>query len=657
MTYIREIQGLRAVAALLVAIYHIWFNRVSGGVDAFFVIAAFFMMASFVRIGTPGGRDVLRYYGATVRRVVPLAAVVILATVAGTLLFIPAIYWREFAFHGLASAVFVENWWLAWTGTDYLRLGLAVSPFQQMWALSLQMQYYLVLPLLLWIAAAFAARRGTSVRRAWGGLVVALMVASFAYNLWITDRNQPWAYFDSLARGWEYMLGAALALNIDRLPTIPRRAARVLGYACLAVLVTFAAVIPVGKSFPGVAALIPVMSTLGLIVAARSGADIAALTNRPVMAAGEISFSFYLWHWPLLVFWRSWTGTPEVGILPGLGIMALAGLLAWGTLRLFEAPVRRWPPLVARPVASIALGVVVMLPVLGAIYAWADANRAAIATAYARKAAFDRDPLNWAGHGGFVPDPLIARADVARAYADGCHQTITDPAVIECVYGVRDGAHTVVLAGGSHSLQWLPALQDLAPALDLRIVSVTKSSCVFLDARDPARVARAGAEFNLLDPDSCAAWNTAVLARVMALRPDLILTIATRGRGPDEAVPEIYRSLWAGLTGRGIKVLALRDNPWFPDDVADCVARHADDPAACDARRADLLNARDPAAGLAMPGLRFADFSDLICDDARCRATVGGLLVYRDEHHLTGSFVRAHGDRLGREIEAVIGRG
>nr|WP_265508030.1 acyltransferase [Paracoccus rhizosphaerae] len=391
----------------------IWFNRVSGGVDAFFVIAAFFLMTTFAKLGKPRGRDVLRYYGSTARRVCPLAAVVLLSTIAGTLLFVPQIHWREFAFHAFASTIFVENWWLAWSGADYLRQDLAVSPFQQMWALSLQMQYYLLLPLFLWAIAEFARWRDLGVRATWTAALGTLLAVSLAYSIWVTDRNQPWAYFDSFARGWEYMFGALLALYIDRLPKVTARHAKLIGYASLMVLMGFAAVIPVASSFPGIAALIPVLATSVLIASARAGADITPLTNRPILALGDISFSFYLWHWPLLIFWRHWTGETSVGLLPGTAIILIAGLLAWATLRLIETPFRRWPVLLSRPALSVVASALLMMPALCATYLWADANRDALRTAQAQLPNFSADPQAWAETDPIVPDPLLAKSDNA----------------------------------------------------------------------------------------------------------------------------------------------------------------------------------------------------------------------------------------------------
>ncbi|MBN9346890.1 MAG: acyltransferase, partial [Devosia sp.] len=146
--YLMEVQGLRTVAALLVAIYHIWLHRVSGGVDVFFVVAAYFLVAGLLRREPVGPRAILEYYGSTARRVVPAAALVIVSTIGAAYFLMPDALWSAQIVHALASILFFENWWLARESTDYLQGGLATSPFQQMWALSLQMQVYLVFPLL-----------------------------------------------------------------------------------------------------------------------------------------------------------------------------------------------------------------------------------------------------------------------------------------------------------------------------------------------------------------------------------------------------------------------------------------------------------------------------------------------------------------------------
>ncbi len=226
--------------------------------------------------------------------------------------------------------------------------------------------------------------------------------------------------------------------------------------------------------------------------------------------------------------------------------------------------------------------------------------------------------------------------------------------MVECTYGDLGSDRTLILIGGSHSLQWLPALEDIALKRGLRIVTMTKSSCIFFDATDPEHFIAAAKAYGLDDPESCLKWNRAARHRVMEVDPAAVLTIGTRGHGPDETVPGIFRSLWRDLAAADISVLALRDNPWFATDVVECVAEAADNPSTCDQPRAELLKPIDPGAGLDGPLLSFVDLSDLYCDSARCWVVRDGVLLYRDRHHLTASFVRRHASRLETEIAALI---
>lgn len=645
--YIPEIQGLRTVAALLVAVYHIWFDRVSGGVDAFFVIAAFFMMTSFARKPVLGPGDVLAYYAATLRRVAPTTALVVVATVAGSILFMPTVLWYETMLHAAASTVFMENWWLAISGADYLRQDIAASPFQQMWALSVQVQYYALLPLVMLAVAVLARRTGSEMRRAFTMALAALFGVSLAYSIVMTERNQPFAYFDTFARGWEYMVGALLALHIDKAARLPAAAMRAMGYACLAVLMGFAAMLPVANLFPGYAAFIPVLATAGLIVAARSGAVIAPLRWGPVLALGDISFAFYLWHWPLLIFLRMRTGVESVGLVEGLAVIAAAGLLAAATVYLVETPFRRWRLLAPRPVLSLAMSGLILAPAAASVILWRADFRERDARARVDLAAV------WAASDGSpplaappVPAPVIARTDLPLANPDRCHQDLFDSALMTCSFGQAGGRGRVALVGGSHSLQWLPALRRLAGEMGFQVVTLTKSSCPFMVPGETLPGVRY--------PASCSAWNAAVLDWLAAERPDAVVTIATRGSGAEEAVPAAYRDVWAATTALGVPVLALRDNPWFARDVPTCVDFAGADPAACARPRETLLAATNPAADLAMDGVTVLDLSDLFCDADQCFAVRGDLLVYRDQHHITATFAHVHAGRLRPALAELL---
>ena len=641
--YIYEIQGLRTVAALLVAIYHIWFHRVSGGVDAFFVIAAFFAMTSFARVDAIGWRVIGGYWANTARRIFPMTSVVVLATTAAILAFSPVSGWHDHIQHATASLLFVENWWLAISGVDYLQQGAAASPFQQMWALSLQAQFYLVIPLLIWVAYRIAAALGADPLKASSALLIVLAVLSFAYNLYITASHQPWAYFDSVARAWEFFLGALLALHLARLKIGPR-AGWIVGGLSLLVLVSFAAVVPVASAFPGWAALVPVLATAGIVVSAARGVGPAILRWRVLTGLGDISFAFYLWHWPVLIFARMLLNEAEPGLALGVGVILVSGALAFATTYWLERPFRRWSFLTGRPALAIALSIALLAPAAGGLFGLREAYRHEVALAEA--AAGDAAPRDGgATRVDFIPAPVVARQDVPRSYKDGCHQTIWDPALRECRYGVPDGVRTIALVGGSHSLQWLPALEKIAAERRYTIVNMTKSACLF--SLDDMSI-------SLVDQPSCLAWARAAVDRIGELIPDLVLTIATRGRGPEEHVPQGYLDAWLALKGRNIPVLAVRDNPWFNFDVIGCLEAEGAVPDDCAVARADVLGDIEAAIRALPANVMFADFTDLFCDEQTCWAVRDGILVYRDEHHITGTFAVVHSDRLGLAIDEAL---
>ncbi|HZY67397.1 MAG TPA: acyltransferase, partial [Devosia sp.] len=378
--YLEEVQGLRTVAALLVAVYHIWLHRVSGGVDVFFVVAGYFLVAGLARREPLGLRHLVEYYGATARRVLPGATLVILATIVAAWLWMPDALWRAQIVHAFASLLFVENWWLAREATDYLQQGLETSPFQQLWALSLQMQVYLLFPIVYLVGSAAARLLRASPRLGTTLLFGAVAVASFVFSVAFTSVDQPVAYFISLTRLWEFAAGALLALWIGRF-TLPPLAAKLLGWAGLVALVALGAVLDVSRQFPGYLALIPVAAALAIIVSASNGGNLRLLNNRQMTGAADMSFAFYLWHWPLLIFLRYRLGSADVGLVGGLAVLGGAAVLAYASTSLLEQPLRRWTWLATRPVASIALPILLLLAPAAATQAWSQLLDSRIAAA------------------------------------------------------------------------------------------------------------------------------------------------------------------------------------------------------------------------------------------------------------------------------------
>ncbi|MCX8996403.1 acyltransferase [Rhizobiaceae bacterium BDR2-2] len=637
--YLHEIQGLRFVAALMVAVYHIWFHRVSGGVDIFFVVAAFFIATSFDKFHDLKFTDVFNYIVKTLGRILPGATVVIVSTIFLGIAFLPSTIWGDELKHAIASTLFLENWLLARSGADYLQQGFTASPFQQFWALSLQMQLYFLIPLVFFVAAKVSKLIGVSRISAWTFCLGVIFIASFVYSVIITRLNQPWAYFDTGARIWEFCAGALLGLHYRKIK-LSGGLAKALGYAGLVVIILMAAIIDVSRLFPGAVALIPVLAATAIIVSAQNDGNIGILKHRFLVQLGDISFSFYLWHWPLLITYRFLFETESVTIPAGLVIIFASGILAWLTTVAAERPLRKFVNAIRGFVLPVVACASILLPAVIGIGTWYYVYRVEVRDGQRMLAQFMTGEATPA-EGSIIPAPVIARLDLPVAYNDGCHQNITNSKVIECTYGDVNASRTLVLVGGSHSLQWLPVLNDLGLKLHFRIVNMTKSACFFsIDAQ----------EFDI-DP-SCTAWAKQAVARIKELKPELVFTTATRGQGDREHIPQGYLNAWKSLGQENISVVALRDNPWMGMDVPTCVFLNSDDFNKCSVSRKLLLADHDPTTEINIDNVNFYDLSQQFCDAESCWAVKDSVLVYRDKHHITKTYVL----KLMPEVEKILRR-
>lgn len=644
--YLYGVQGLRTVAALMVAVYHIWFHRVSGGVDVFFVVAGYFAAGSLLRIAerpTIAGMwaGVGEYWLRTARRVIPSAAVVVTATVVAGMAFMPGSQQRSAYQHAAASLAFVENWYLIAVESDYLKEELFVSPFQQFWALSIQVQSYLLFPLVALGAVWLAGRLGASRRRMLLYASGAVLAASLAFSTYLTAVNQPAAYFHLGARFWEFLAGVVLALALQRWPGNPRTL-RVLGWAGLAAILSFAAVVDPSRLLPGLVALVPVTAAAAVIAASTHGVEPAPLRWTPLLRLADSSFAFYLWHWPLFVFYRLRFGQ-TVSIGGGLAILALSAVLAVATTRLAEQPVRASRRLRRSALATAVASALMIAAAVCATTAWRMQNRIdAQADWQDVHAALD------AGRGpatGFVPSTLIAWRDLSDAYERGCVKNPTANGVKTCRWGKKALPRTVAVVGASHDAQWIEPIAATAKQLDANVVSMLKSRCPFGDATLATDKL----------PANCADWNREVLQRLLGDPPDLIVTMATRAGLFGEDVIWWQRPYLERLTAAGIPVLGIRDNPRFPFHVPLCV--DLDGPDACAVPRGEVLAPSGSLDVAQLPGYRYLDLGDEYCPADTCPAVMDGVLVYRDSSHLTGTWVHLHAGRVQDAVRQMLGGG
>ncbi|MDT5145586.1 MAG: hypothetical protein QOC58_231 [Mycobacterium sp.] len=685
--YRHDLDGLRGVAIALVAVFHIWFGRVSGGVDVFLALSGFFFGGKIIRgalnpaVRLSPSSEVLRL----VRRLLPALVVVLAGCAVLTILVQPQTRWETFADQSLASLGYYQNWELANTASDYLRAGESVSPLQHIWSMSVQGQFYIAF-LLLIAGCAYLFRRpaGTRLRTVFVLLLSALTVASFVYAVVAHQSDQTTAYYDSFARAWELLLGALVGALVPyvRWPTWLRT---VVATAALAAILSCGALIDGVKEFPGPWALVPVGATMLMILAGANlsgGRQRLPLPNRllalgPLAALGAMAYSLYLWHWPLLIFWLSYTGHRHIDFVEGAAVLLVSGVLAYLTTRLVEDPLRyraasapaaTIPRLARLRRPTMALGTAVVLlgvTLTATSFTWRQH------VTVLRAAGKELSVLNAQDYPGaraltehvrvpslpMRPTVLEVKQDLPRTTHDGCISDFVNPAVVNCTYGDLAAARTIALAGGSHAEHWLPALDLLGNVHHFKVVTYLKMGCPLSTEEVPLIMG------NNAPYPQCREWVQRTMAKLVTDRPDYVFTTSTRPWNirTGDVMPATYIGIWKTLSDNNIPILAMRDTPWLvkngkPLDPADCLAKGGN-PQTCGVKRSDVLAEHNPTLDFVaqFPLLKPLDMSDAICRADSCRAAEGNVLIYHGAHHLSPTYVRTMSDELGRQIAAGTG--
>ncbi|UYP17434.1 acyltransferase [Rhodococcus sp. Z13] len=666
-----DLDGVRGLAIALVVVFHVWFGRVSGGVDVFLAMSGFFFVGTLLRTAESGAAldpvPVVRRVG---RRLLPPLVLVLTVTVLATTVILPSTQWFRVADETGASLLFFQNWHLARSGSDYLAADPMVSPLQHLWSIAVQGQFYLAALVVVFAVAWLLRRRSLPVRPVLAVLLAALTAASLTYAT-VSEHPQSWLYYDSAARAWELTLGGLLACVVPWL-RLPRWARIALGVAALAVLLSCGFLLDGNALFPGPWALVPVGAAMALIVAGAAPGDTTpdtptarVLSSRPLLRLGAIAYALYLWHWPILIGYLVVRQHPSAGLVGGLGVVVVSLLLAEASTRWLEEPLRRTEPPRSARTALVSAVAVTAVALFAAANLWGvHIDRASQALAHTAELPADLypgaavfDPAVQADPQPIQPPLQVAHLDLPPATLDNCIAQHTNRSPLTCTYGDPLATRRMVLVGGSHSEHWLAALDALGIEHNFRLDTYLKVGCPLSDPLAP------------LVEDSptveCDTWSTAVLAELRADPPDYVFTTSTRtkdeGEGPGDFTPFWYVDLWQTLADHGIPVIAIRDNPWlFRDGVAyraaDCLAGGGT-AESCGVPREEALDPVDPAiaASAHLPSVSLIDMSDLFCRQDLCRAVEGNILIYRDENHLTTTYVRTMTPELGERLGPLTG--
>jgi peptidoglycan/LPS O-acetylase OafA/YrhL len=663
----------------MVVIYHLYPSALPGGfagVDVFFVISGYLITGhlwrGYAQTGKVGLAD---FWGRRARRLIPAAALVLTVTWIASRIIEPATQLVNTAQQILASALYYQNWQLSSDAVNYFKSDDAATPVQHFWSLSVEEQFYIVWPLLFLLAgfltAMFAlaparpalastgraapvlANTGNRTRGvAVGVLTAALVIASLAYSIHETNANAPAAYFMTTTRMWELGAGGLLALAPARLTRALARQGW-LGWVGLAVVIASAFLLTGSMAFPGALALLPVLGAAALIAggSAEGRSGPSRLTSAPLMVfIGGISYSLYLWHYPVINLYTGWRGRAP-GPLSGPVILAVSVLLAWLTKTFVEDKVRLAPFIARHKWRSLAVALVAVVPVaLAAVYITAEPGpwNGTLGPDYPGAAALTGAVTN-------VPvAPVLKPPDPISQTLDqtgGCLDDFGASTPKECVFGdTTNPVLTVALVGDSAAGEWFDALNAIAVHRHWKLVTELHSSCPWSSTLL--------LNWNGIgELTACQTWGKAVLHDLITtIRPNVVITtdypsLLSTPDHPVNASPAAMAEIgagmaqyWTQLEASGISVTPIKESPDLVEDVPTCVDQHPNDLAQCDVPVSTAIRPDSPvtdAAELMNGKVTVVNANSLICGPQVCAPVVGNVLVYGDRHHLTGPYSKS----------------
>lgn len=640
----RDIQGLRAIAVGIVVLFHVSAPLAPGGfvgVDVFFVLSGFLISGMLIAEQRESGTvNLSSFYARRASRLLPAATAMLLITLCVSAILLSPAETVRIARTAIRAALYVSNISFA-RNVDYFDGLSSDEPLLHTWSLAIEEQFYIIWPVLLLFVGMCGGLR--TWRRA-AVVLAAISLVSLLASILGTARVPVAAFFLVPFRVWEFGAGALLAVYLGRSNASPGGLGHMPRWTGMASLVASTWLLSHETPFPGVAAIFPVVGTL-LVISAGSevGLDPLArlLNSKPLQLIGELSYGWYLWHWPLLCI--AALTQPEWGVFPRALTAVVALVFAYASFRLIEEPIRRWGRGKRRPGKPIILG----LALTGV-------------TAVAAMGV-----VGWSAKKMFTPrfaQLEAARADRPRA-ASACQARYEETLARSCAFGDSTGSGLrIVVAGDSKAAQWAPALERISQSYGWYIVLMAKSSCPM------ESLSNFHLESLRRNYVECGEWRANVFRRILAIAPDVVLLAASKNYVVklDAVADTVAWSQALGTTldllraqDSAMRVLVLRDSPSFPWNVPDCLGRlHGDreDGASCRVARGTAtsdLQFRSVVKALAGRDLVASiDLSDAFCHAEFCYPVVAGETGYTDADHVRASLAA----RLSNELYSNIAR-
>ena len=606
---ILQIQGLRALAALLVTIFHA--KLLPGGfigVDIFYVISGYLITGLILReIESTGRLDLPTFYQRRIKRLLPTSVFVLFVTAIVGFFVLPVITRDALGRDLFAAATYISNYLFAWWENDYQNLDATPSPFIHYWSLAVEEQFYVIWPIFL----LFLSRYGK--RAIFSGIAITTFL-SLLLSIYQTQTSPIWAFYSLPTRAWELGFGALLLF----VPETFWKKRFIPWFGVIGILVASFR-FDEKTVFPGINALLPVVSTAVLIGSIskwpRVFNDLS--NNRISQWLGAISYPLYLWHWPALVLPSSALGR-ELRIRERILCIVLTIVLAHFTSKYIEQPIRH-KKVSGRKIYLFFVGTTVMSLIAGLVITSTSSSMIKVkGTDYSFN----------------VVDVMQKPA----VYGDDCHSNYGENESGECAYGDLNSSTTIVLYGDSHAAQWFPTLLELANERNFKLVSLTKSACPSVD------VPRAdqGAYKNI----DCETWRDKSVARIKQIRPAAVILSNFQHFTPPRGYPDEnkwwtdgQKRLLTSLRGSSDHLIYISDTPRPKRDIPNCLA----------SRDVKSCNTTERTPVKVIKGFETIDPAPWLCSKY-CPAIQDGYVVYRDASHISVAAALA----LKPQLEAAL---
>ena len=606
---ILQIQGLRALAALLVTIFHA--KLLPGGfigVDIFYVISGYLITGLILReIENTGKLDLQTFYQRRIKRLLPTSVFVLFVTAIVGMFVLPAITRDALGRDLFAAATYISNYLFAWWENDYQNLDATPSPFIHYWSLAVEEQFYVVWPIFILLLSRYGKR---AVFRG----IAAVTFLSLLLAIYQTQTSPIWAFYSLPTRAWELGFGALLLFVPDTFwknRFIPWFG--VIGIA----LASFR--FDEKTAFPGINALLPVVSTAILIgsiaIWPRALNDLS--NNRIAQWLGAISYPLYLWHWPALVLPSSALGRP-LRIRERIFCIILTIILAHFTSKYIEQPIRH-KKIAGKKIYQFFAATTVISLVAGVIISFSSSSMITV-------------------KGTDYRFNLVEVMQKPAVYGDDCHSNYGETESGECTYGDLNSETTIVLYGDSHAAQWFPTLLKLANEKGFKLVSLTKSACPSVD------VPRAdqGAYKNV----HCETWRDKSIKRIKQIRPAAVILSSYQYFTPPSGYSDKNKwwkdgqeRLLSSLRGSSDHLIYISDTPKPLRDIPNCLA----------SRDVNSCNTTERTPVKIIRGFEIIDPTPWLCTKL-CPAIQDGYVVYRDSSHISVAAALA----LKPQLEAAL---